>query len=350
MTKLNSTLPSGGAIFEFKFTPDGSTVVYRGDQDTEGIDELFAVPAGGGTPLKLNEPGANLFFYEISADGSTVVYQTSTGGTGVDELFSAPIGGGTVTQLNGPLAVGETVGSFELSADSSTVAYTTELFEEDEAPSTGLYSVPIGGGTVTPLTEPFAADSGVGSFEIRPDSSMVVYEADQDTAGMTELFIVPIGGGTATKLNDVLVSGGDVNNFRISPDSSTVIYEADQDTDEVDELYSVSLEIALNLAPVAADDTYSTAPDTALTVPAPGVLGNDTDGDNDGLTAVLVSNPGNGTLNLNTDGSFTYTPDAGFTGSDTFTYQANDGKEDSNVATVTITVGEFTVYLPLVVK
>lgn len=193
---------------------------------------------------------------------------------------------------------------------------------------------------MTPLTEPFAADSGVGSFEIRPDSSMVVYEADQDTAGMTELFIVPIGGGTATKLNDVLVSGGDVNNFRISPDSSTVIYEADQDTDE----------IALNLAPVAADDTYSTAPDTALTVPAPGVLGNDTDGDNDGLTAVLVNNPGNGTLNLNADGSFTYTPNAGFTGSDSFTYQANDGKEDSNVATVTMTVREFTVYLPLIVK
>ena len=355
VTKLNSTLPlSSGflipAIFDFQITPDSSTVVYRGTQDTVGIDELFAVPIGGGTPIKLNEPGANLFNYEISADGSTVVYQTSTGGQGVDELFSAPIGGGTVTQLNGPLGVGETVGSFELSQDSSTVIYTTELFDADEAPSTGLFSVPIHGGTVTQLSGPFAEGSGVSGADISPDSSMVVYEADQETAGMTELYIVPIGGGTTTKLNDPLVSGGDVNNFRFSPDSSIVIYTADQDTDEVDELYSVSLEIALNLAPVAADDAYSTNPDTPLTVTAPGVLTNDTDANDDAITAVLISNVSNGTLTLNADGSFTYTPNAGFTGSDSFTYQTNDGIADSNVATVTITVQLHTLYLPLIVK
>ena len=350
VTKLNSTLPSGGAIFEFQISPDSSTVVYRGDQDTDGIDELFAVPIGGGTPLKVSEPGANLFNYEISADGSTVVYQTSTGGQGVDELFSAPIGGGTITQLNGPLGVGESVGFFELSQDSSTVVYTTELFDADEEPSTGLFSVPIHGGTLTQLSGPFAAGSGVSGSDISPDSSMVVYEADQDTTGVFELYIVPISGGTTTKLNDPLVSGGDVQTFRFSPDSSIVIYTADQDTDEVDELYSVSLEIALNLAPVAADDAYSTDPETSLTVLAPGLLDNDTDADDDGLTAVLVSNPSSGTLTLNADGSFTYMPNAGFTGSDSFTYQANDGLEDSNVATVTITVELYELYLPLILR
>ncbi|MCB8949327.1 MAG: cadherin-like domain-containing protein [Ardenticatenaceae bacterium] len=351
VTKLNSTLPSGSFfIAEFKFTPDSSTVVYRGAQDTVGIDELFAVPIGGGTPIKVSEPGANLFNYEISADGSTVVYQTSTGGQGVDELFSAPIGGGTVTQLNGPLAVGETVDFFELSKDSSTVIYTTEPFDTFDALSTGLFSVPINGGTITQLSGPFAENSGVGGVDISPDSSMVLFEADQETAGVTELFIVPIGGGPTTKLNDPLVSGGDVNNFRFSPDSSIVIYEADQDTDEVDELYSVSLEIALNLAPVAADDAYSTNPDTPLTVAAPGVLANDTDANDDAVTAVLISNVSNGTLTLNADGSFTYTPNAGFTGNDSFTYQTNDGIEDSNVATVTITVQLHTLYLPLIVK
>ena len=350
VTKLNTTLPSGSFIAEFKFTPDSSTVVYRGEQDTVGIDELFAVPIGGGTPIKVSEPGANLFNYEISADGSTVVYQTSTGGQGVDELFSAPIGGGTVTQLNGPLAVGESVAFFELSQDSSTVIYTTELFDADEEPSTGLFSVPIHGGTVTQLSGPFAEGSGVSGSDISPDSSMVVYEADQDTAGVTELYIVPIGGGTTTKLNDPLVSGGDVQTFRFSPDSSIVIYKADQDTDEVDELYSVSLDIALNLAPAAVDDSYSTSENTPLTVSAPGLLDNDSDADEDGLTAVPVSNPSHGTLNLNTDGSFTYTPHPNFTGSDSFTYKANDGFVDSNVAIVNITVGEFKVYLPLIVK
>lgn len=243
VTKLNGTLVNDGDIVQFQISPDSSTVVYRGDQDTVGIDELFAVPVGGGTPIKLSEPGVNLFNYKISADGTTVVYQTSTGGRGVDELFSVPIGGGTVTQLNGPLAVGESVAFFQLSEDSSTVIYATELFDADEEPATGLYSVPINGGAVIQLSGPFAAGSGVSGADISPDSSMVLYESDQETAGVRELYIVPIGGGTATKLNGPLVSGGDVQNFQFSPDSSFVIYEADQDTDEKYELYSVRVPV-----------------------------------------------------------------------------------------------------------
>ncbi|MGV0795303.1 Ig-like domain-containing protein, partial [Mycolicibacterium sp. XJ1819] len=46
----------------------------------------------------------------------------------------------------------------------------------------------------------------------------------------------------------------------------------------------------------------------------------------------------NGTLELNADGSFTYTPNQDFYGTDTFTYMANDGELDGNTATVTITV------------
>lgn len=89
---------------------------------------------------------------------------------------------------------------------------------------------------------------------------------------------------------------------------------------------------------MATNDSYSTNEDTALTVPAPGVLGNDTDADSNPLTAVLVSGPAHGTLTLNPDGSFTYTPSANFSGADSFTYKANDGQADSNVATVSLTV------------
>jgi len=77
---------------------------------------------------------------------------------------------------------------------------------------------------------------------------------------------------------------------------------------------------------------------TTLDVAAPGVLTNDSDPENDPLTAVLVSNVSNGNLTLNSDGSFSYTPNANFNGSDSFTYTANDGTASSNVATVTITV------------
>ncbi|MGB6382342.1 MAG: Ig-like domain-containing protein [Syntrophobacteria bacterium] len=94
----------------------------------------------------------------------------------------------------------------------------------------------------------------------------------------------------------------------------------------------------INDAPVAVNDAYSVDEDTTLTVALPGILGNDTDIDGDPLSAVLVGNISNGTLTLNTDGSFVYTPNANFTGTDIFTYQANDTLANSLVATVTITV------------
>jgi VCBS repeat-containing protein len=94
----------------------------------------------------------------------------------------------------------------------------------------------------------------------------------------------------------------------------------------------------VNDAPAAVDDSYGTNEDTALTIAAPGVLGNDTDVDGSSLSAIRVSGPASGTLVLNADGSFTYTPNANFNGTDSFTYKANDGAADSNVATVTITV------------
>lgn len=98
-------------------------------------------------------------------------------------------------------------------------------------------------------------------------------------------------------------------------------------------------------APVAVNDTYTGATGSPLTVnAATGVLSNDTDPNNLTLTASKVTDPINGTLVFNTDGSFTYTPNSDtFAGNDSFTYKANNGTEDSNVATVTITYGAATV-------
>ena len=93
-----------------------------------------------------------------------------------------------------------------------------------------------------------------------------------------------------------------------------------------------------NQVPSATNDDYSTMEDTPLTVAAPGVLGNDSDPDNDPLTAVLVNNVTNGTLMLNADGSFTYTPNVDFVGTDSFTYVASDGTGQSAPTTVTILV------------
>jgi len=94
----------------------------------------------------------------------------------------------------------------------------------------------------------------------------------------------------------------------------------------------------LNDAPVAVDDAYSTAEDVPLTVAAPGVLNNDSDVDGDALAARPVDGPSSGALVFSSDGALTYTPDANFNGTDSFSYHNNDGGLDSNIATVTITV------------
>jgi uncharacterized delta-60 repeat protein len=94
------------------------------------------------------------------------------------------------------------------------------------------------------------------------------------------------------------------------------------------------------VVPTARDDNYAVDENGTLTVAAPGVLATDSDPAGLPLTAHLVSAPTNGSLTLNSDGSFTYTPTTGFFGTDSFTYVANNGTVDSNIATVTLTVDQ----------
>jgi len=101
---------------------------------------------------------------------------------------------------------------------------------------------------------------------------------------------------------------------------------------------TVSITVTANRAPVASNDAFSVVQDMPLTIPAPGVLANDTDADGNSLDALLVSGVAHGTLNLSADGGFSYTPTAGFAGTDSFTYRANDGLTNSAEATVTISV------------
>lgn len=90
---------------------------------------------------------------------------------------------------------------------------------------------------------------------------------------------------------------------------------------------------------MALDDRYETDEDTPLSVPVgEGVLVNDSNPENATLSAELVDDVRNGTLSLAADGSFTYTPALDFFGTDSFSYLANDGELDSNIATVWIQV------------
>jgi Big-like domain-containing protein len=96
--------------------------------------------------------------------------------------------------------------------------------------------------------------------------------------------------------------------------------------------------VTSNNPPVAISDVYTTAMNTALNIGAPGILANDSDPDGNPITAVLVGSPSHGGMTMSGNGSFTYTPSAGYTGTDSFTYFASDGMAGSNTATVTINV------------
>lgn len=100
-----------------------------------------------------------------------------------------------------------------------------------------------------------------------------------------------------------------------------------------------SIELAVTLSqPMAAADSYPTFQDTPLNVAAPGVLANDQTGTSATMEAVINTGPSNGSVLLNADGSFAYTPAAGYLGADSFTYHVTDGTLDSNVVTVQVPV------------
>jgi hypothetical protein len=94
--------------------------------------------------------------------------------------------------------------------------------------------------------------------------------------------------------------------------------------------------VHVNQPPVGVADSYSLGDGRTLIIGGPGVLGNDFDVDSPKITAQLVSGPSNGTVVLNADGSFTYSRNPTFIGTDSFTYRGSDGQALGNVTTVTI--------------
>src|SRR5262249_42227890 len=178
--------------------------------------------------------------------------------------------------------------------------------------------------------------------------------AQSDTASTAE--DTPITGDVLTNdtdvdgdaLNAVLVGGPAHGSLILNGDGSFA-YTPDANSNGPDSFTDTSSDrspsrngatagisvTSVNDAPVAQNDTVATSEDTPV---SGNVLANDNDVDGDALNAVLVGGTAHGALILNPDGSFTYTPNADYNGPDSFTYKANDGAADSNVATVSIDV------------
>lgn len=204
----------------------------------------------------------------------------------------------------------------------------------------------------------FNGDSSAGTFELLTGSSIGAYNAANGT-NETPTTGFPYT-ALATAADPVAACA---NPSDSGPDSGpndnclwTILPEGGFDKVVVTtEVGAVSLEgsadfgndpdhdtlFFFNEPPTANDDAYEFNENSgANLVPAPGVLGNDTDPDGDDLTVIVATPPASGTLQLNGDGSFAYTPNFGYYGPDSFTYRAGDGSDVSAPATVNINVAK----------
>jgi hypothetical protein len=158
---------------------------------------------------------------------------------------------------------------------------------------------------------------------------------DHATSALTATLV---GGSTTSAGGTVSLLGG--GGFTYTPPAAfsgtdTFQYRAG---DPLSSGNTATVSIIVNGKPTVASDAYTTPYDTTLTVAAPGVLGNDADPEGLPLVATLATGPTKAaSFTLEADGSFTYTPMAGTSGTDTFTYRAGDGVS-TTLATVTITI------------
>ena len=249
--KLSGTMTRGGVrVADFQLSPDGAYALIRCQRETDGPKELFSVLLPDGTPVRLNAPlppESDVYeYWAISPDITTVVYRADQDTEGIVELYSVPIDGGAPTKISGPMGTDGNVLHYpRISPDSSMVIYTADQ-DTDEVYE--LYSVPIGGGVTTKLNGPLVAEGDVlfQGYQFTPDGATVVYLADQDTDGVDQLYSVPSTGGTVSALTFPILREGEVvrTNYKILPDSSGIVYEADEvdNGQNVRELYSVPIE------------------------------------------------------------------------------------------------------------
>jgi VCBS repeat-containing protein len=194
--------------------------------------------------------------------------------------------------------------------------------------------------TITQVNDPPVANDDY--YNVNEDTTLTV-SAPGVLQNDTDLENDPL---IAILINDVSNGELDLNSnggFEYTPNNNFVgtdvfTYKAnDGSLDSNTATVTITI-YPINDPPIANDDYYTTDEDVILNITAPGVLTNDTDAENDPLTASLVDDVSHGSLTLNSNGGFEYSPDINYNGIDTFAYQAYDGNEYSNTATVTITI------------
>ncbi len=303
----------GAEVGWFKITGITNGTLYQNDGVTAIGNGSFITVAQGNAGLKFT-PTAN-----FNGSGSfTVQASTSNVDAGLGgSTVNATI---TVTAVNdAPAGADKTVTTLEDTAYTFTTAdfgFTDPIDAASTAGANALLNVKI---STLPAVGSLTWFNGVADVAVTLGQSI---SAADITAG--RLKFTPAANA----------NGNSYASFTFQVQDNGGIANGGVDLDQSPNTIMVNV-IPVNDAPVATDDSVSGNEDTTI---SGNVLGNDSDIDSGSLTAAVVSAPTFGTLTLNADGSFSYTPNADWNGTDSFTYRANDGTTDSNVATATITV------------
>lgn len=175
-----------------------------------------------------------------------------------------------------------------------------------------------------------------GSLAIDAATGVLANDGDGNSGVLTASVVAQASSGTVVLSTDGSFTYTPNANF-FGTDSFT--YQATNGTDISNVARVVINVTAVNDSPNTSVDNYTATEDTPLTISVgSGVLANDIDVDGDALTVTLATQAANGSVALNSGGSFTYTPSANFNGADSFTYTASDGTSVSSPVTVSLTV------------
>jgi streptogramin lyase len=316
------------------FTEQGTDRI--GQITTSGVATTFALTAGSQPTEITTGPDGNLWFDEYgsgriaSITTSGVITEFSlASGSGPYGIVTGPNGNLWFTEL-GSSKIGEIVpsGVFE--------GVITEFFPSSGAqpygitvgPDGNLWFAEIGRNSIGNITT-----GGIVTEYTIPTSNVYPEEIVSGPNGdlyFSEVSSSAIGQVTTDGAFDQIPTpthNSEPTGIAAGPDDH--IWFAESGVDQI---------ARLNLNPAAADDSYTYAEDFTLTQNSGGgVLANDSDPEGDSLTAVKVSDPAHGSVTLSPDGSFIYTPDLNYSGADSFTYEASDGTDVSNIATVNLT-------------
>jgi VCBS repeat-containing protein len=217
--------------------------------------------------------------------------------------------------------------------DRATNTFTITVTPVNDAPAV-TFAQP----TVTVLEDAGAQSmSGFATYSPGPANEsaqvLVGYTVTVDNAALFSTAPAIANNGTLTFTTVTNVGASAIVTVVVQDNGGTANGGVDKSTNTFTIVVS-----AVNDTPVASNDSYTMNQGDVLTVAAAGVLANDTDVENNPLTATKLTNPAHGTVTFNANGGFTYTPDANFYGQDSFTYRASDASSNSTPATVSISV------------